>query len=120
LQLVEQSSQRLDVVAAEAASQLLVELDHGFQEAGVKRLSGACQLDLDGAAVDAATLSRDESCLLEAVEVAGQGRAFDPDRSREVELCAPRLALEGVQDQPDRDRAAAFGERVVEGTTDGL
>jgi hypothetical protein len=98
----------------------LVEADHRLQEAAVQRVAGASQLDLDCAPVECAPLSPDESRLLHAVEMTGQGRALDPDRAGELELGAPRLALERVQDQPDRDRAAALGKCAAERTADRL
>src|SRR5262245_28956363 len=86
----------------------------------MQRASGARQLDLDRAAVERAAFSPNEPRLLHAVQVTGEGRAFDPDRAGEVELSAPPLALERVQDQPDRNRAASFSECAVECSPDRL
>ena len=72
-------------------------------------MAGARLLDLDGAAVDRVAPSLDEPRLFQPIEVARHRRAFDADRAGELQLRAPRLALERIEDQPDRERAAANG-----------
>src|SRR5262245_29557102 len=109
LQLTEEASERFDVFTAESASQLLIEADDRPQKAAVQGVPGAGQLDLDCPSVDRAAVPLDEPGLLHAVEVTGERWTFDPDGAGEVELGAPRLALERAQDQPDRDRTAVLG-----------
>lgn len=77
-------------------------------------------LHLNGAPIGAAALPPDESGPLHRVEMTGQHRTLDPDSASELELAAPPLALERVEDEPDRNRAAAFGKCGVEGAADTL
>src|SRR5215471_46791 len=77
-----------------------------------------CQLHLAGGPVECSALPPYETAVLHAVEMTSQRRAFDADGAREVELCALRLALQRVQDQPDRDRPALVGQRAVERAAD--
>jgi len=77
----------------------------------VGRVALVGQLDEDGTPVRRVLAPLDEPSLLEPVEVARQRRALDPDCSGKVGLGTPRLALQRIEDQPDRDRASARGER---------
>ena len=83
-------------------------------------MSGARQLDLDGATIRRSASTLDEPRLLHPIEVASEGRAFDADGPGELELGPPGVTLERIQDPPDRDRPAALGERAVERPADGL
>ena len=77
-------------------------------------------LDLDRAPVGASALPPDEPGLFHPVEMTCQRRTLDPDRASKLELAAPWFAFECIEDQPDRNRAAAFGKCAVEGATDRL
>ena len=83
-------------------------------------LTGRRELDLDGPAVGRIAAPRDETRLLEPVEVTRQRRALDPDRAGEILLCPPAVAPERGEDQPRRHRSARVGERMVERAVDRL
>jgi DNA-binding CsgD family transcriptional regulator len=119
-QPAEHSTQGLDVVTAEARSKLPVEGDDRFKQAAVECVAGPGQLNLNGTPINQIALSLDEPRLFEPIEVSSHRRALDADVPGELELTAPPTALECVQDQPDRDRAALGGKRIVESASDRL
>ena len=100
--------------------QAAVEGDDHVEHARLQREPGLGRLDAHGATVVGVRHAADEPRRLELVEVAGEGRPLDADRTRELLLGGVRVSAERREDQPDRQGAADLGERLVERAPDGL
>src|SRR5438445_12953832 len=104
----------------ESRGEPLVERDHGFAESREESLALVGQLDPNSAAVAGVPVPRNEAALLESVRMPCERGPLDAHGAREIELRAPRLALERAQHEPDGHRAARVCERGVERAADGF
>ena len=120
LELREERAELVDLVGTESREEPAVERLDRSQHLGVLRPPCVRQLDADSPAVVRIAPAHDEPVLLEAVEVTREGRALDAERSCELVLCPPLLALEVREDEPHRHGAADFREGVVERPPDML
>ena len=84
----------VELVCAESRQQALVERLHSPQHLGVLRATRVRELDADRAPVVRVAATDDEPLLFETVDVAGERRAFDVERARELVLRSPLLAFQ--------------------------
>ena len=114
-QPVEQAREGNYIVGGEAGAELPVEGDGRGAQAVEEGLARVGQLDDVDAAVRGVAVAGEQAVSLHGVEVVGQGCALDTDSLGQLALVGQRVGLERDEDEPDRQRSAGNGERVVEG-----
>ena len=80
----------------------------------MERASSGRELGADLPAITGIARSSDQSVSLHAVQVAGEGRALDPQLLREVPLVVPAAAIDTAQDDPGGERSARPAQGVLE------
>ena len=117
---IEKVTELRELSFGEPVAEALIEGDDLLQERREQLLAGGRELDLVDAAIRRVAPAGHEPRGFHLVQVVGEGWALDADLFGDLALGAVCLALERDKDEPDRQRPAGLGERVVEGSAHQL
>jgi hypothetical protein len=112
--LTEQAPEGLDLLGGHPCGQLLVGFGCGPSQGSVQAAAFGRDGDPDDPAVGGVPRPSDHAVDLEALEVAADGGALDPEQVGECALAQVLVGHELVEHDPDGHRRAVLGKDTLE------